>query len=128
MAEFVLKYADAKGAVYNQTAEGSSEQEIRDRYTRQGYLVYSVHARGLTAGLTGTPLGRKRLNMEKFLIFNQQFVTLVRAGLPILKSLDLLAERLTDAKLGPYIRAVRDEVRNGTLLSEAFRQQGIFPK
>jgi type IV pilus assembly protein PilC len=39
-----------------------------------------------------------------------------------------LAERLTDAKLGPYVKAVRDEVRNGTLLSEAFRQQGIFPK
>jgi type IV pilus assembly protein PilC len=53
---------------------------------------------------------------------------LIRAGLPILKGLDLLAERLTDPKLGPYIKAVRDEVRGGTLLSEAFRQQGIFPK
>jgi type IV pilus assembly protein PilC len=39
-----------------------------------------------------------------------------------------LAERLTDPKLEPYIKAVRDEVRNGTLLSDAFRQQGIFPK
>ena len=55
-------------------------------------------------------------------------MTLIRAGLPILKGLDLLAERLTDPKLGPYIKAVRDEVRNGTLLSDAFRQQGIFPK
>jgi type IV pilus assembly protein PilC len=72
--------------------------------------------------------GRKKLQLEKFLIFNQQFVTLIRAGLPILKGLDLLAERLTDPKLGPYIKAVRDEVRNGTLLSEAFRAQGIFPK
>jgi len=66
--------------------------------------------------------------MEKFLIFNQQFVTLIRAGLPILKGLDLLADRLGDPKLGPYIKSVRDEVRNGTLLSEAFRLQGIFPK
>ncbi len=72
--------------------------------------------------------GRKKLNLEKFLIFNQQFVTLIRAGLPILKGLDLLADRLTDPKLEPYIKAVRDEVRNGTLLSDAFRQQGIFPK
>ena len=55
-------------------------------------------------------------------------MTLIRAGLPILKALDLLADRLTDPKLGPYIKAVRDEVRNGTLLSEAFRKQGIFPK
>ncbi len=71
---------------------------------------------------------RKKLNIEKFLIFNQQFVTLIRAGLPILKALDLLADRLTDPKLGPYIKSVRDEVRNGTLLSDAFRMQGIFPK
>ena len=69
---------------------------------------------------------REKLNLEKFLIFNQQFVTLIRAGLPILKALDLLADRLTDAKLGRYIRNVRDEVKNGALLSEAFRRQGVF--
>jgi type IV pilus assembly protein PilC len=48
--------------------------------------------------------------------------------LPILKSLDLLAERLTDPKLSPHVKAVRDEVRSGSLLSDAFRQQAIFPK
>jgi type IV pilus assembly protein PilC len=128
MAEFVLKYADPKGAVHNQTTEGASEQEVRDRFTRQGFLVYSVKARGLSLAVGSTPLGRKRLNMEKFLIFNQQFVTLVRAGLPILKSLDLLAERLTDARLMPYVNAVREDVRKGSLLSEAFRNQPVFPR
>ncbi len=51
----------------------------------------------------------------------------MKAGLPILKALDLLADRLTDAKLGPYIRNVRDDVRKGALLSDAFNDQGIFP-
>jgi type IV pilus assembly protein PilC len=55
-------------------------------------------------------------------------VTLIRAGLPILKGLDLLADRLTDPKLTPYVTAVRDEVKRGTLLSDAFDKQGIFPK
>ncbi len=131
MAEFVLKYADTRGEVHNQVAQGSTEQEIRDRFTRQGFLVYSVKAKGAGLSLSGDiglPGGRRKLNLEKFLIFNQQFVTLVRAGLPILKSLDLLAERLTDPKLTPYINAVRDEVRRGVLLSDAFRAQGIFPK
>src|ERR1019366_7068309 len=82
-------------------------------------------AKGVATGLLG---GRKKLNLEKFLIFNQQFVTLIRAGLPILKGLDLLADRLTDPKLGPNVKAVREDVRNGTLLSEAFRAQGVFPK
>ncbi len=131
MAEFLTKYADPGGAMHNQVTNGSSEQEIRERFTRQGYLVYSVKPKSAGMGLRGElrlPGSRRKLNLEKFLIFNQQFVTLVRAGLPILKSLDLLAERLTDPKLTPYINAVRDEVRRGVLLSEAFRAQGIFPK
>jgi type IV pilus assembly protein PilC len=124
MAEFVLKYADGRGEIHQQVATAGSEKEVRDRYTSQGFLVYSVKTRSAGGGF-----GRKKkINLEKFLIFNQQFVTLIRAGLPILKGLDLLAERLTDPKLGPYIKAVRDEVHSGTLLSEAFRQQGVFPK
>lgn len=128
MAEFQLQYADATGRVHHQVVQGTSDQEVRERYSRQGYLVYTVHAKdGVVARL---PLlgARKRLNLEKFLIFNQQFVTLVRAGLPILKSLDLLAERLTDPKLRPYINAVREDVRKGALLSDAFSNQEIFPK
>jgi type IV pilus assembly protein PilC len=126
MAEFVLKYADGRGQIHQQVATAGSEKELRERYSQQGFLIYSIKSRALAAP-TFTRR-RKKLDLEKFLIFNQQFVTLIRAGLPILKSLDLLAERLTDAKLGPYVKAVRDEVRNGTLLSDAFRQQGVFPK
>lgn len=131
MSDFVLKYADARGEVHSQLAQGATAQEIRERYTQQGFLVYSVKPKGAEISLSGEislPGRRRKLNLEKFLIFNQQFVTLIRAGLPILKSLDLLAERLTDARLRPYINSVREEVRRGTLLSEAFRQQGIFPK
>lgn len=127
MAEYVLKYADGRGQMHQQVANATSEKEVRDRFSQQGFLIYSIKERS-GSGASGGLFGKKKLNFEKFLIFNQQFVTLIRAGLPILKGLDLLAERLTDPKLGPYIKAVRDEVRSGTLLSEAFRQQGIFPK
>ncbi len=128
MPEFVLKYADTRGEIHQQVAEGASEQEVRSRYSEQGFLVYSVRPRaGLIPVAGGGFKRRKKLNLEKFLIFNQQFVTLIRAGLPILKGLDLLAERLTDAKLGAYIRNVRDEVRTGAVLSDAFRRQGVFP-
>ncbi len=128
MAEFVLKYADTRGQLHQQVAVADSEQEIRDKYTQQGFLVYSVRLRAGVAALARPSLGRsKRLNLERFLIFNQQFVTLIKAGLPILKGLDLLAERLTDQKLGKHIQAVRDDVRNGALLSDAFRAQGVFP-
>src|ERR1700735_2571969 len=126
MAEFVLKYADPRGEMHQQVAEAGSERELRDRYSQQGFLIYSVKPRREIAGLA-IGGGKKKINLEKFLIFNQQFVTLIRAGLPILKALDLLSERLTDAKLAPHIKAVREEVKNGSLLSDAFAKQGVFP-
>jgi type IV pilus assembly protein PilC len=130
MSEYILKYADARGEVRSQVANATSEQELRDRYTKQGFMIYSIKPKSGMGAISNSKVfaRRKKLNLEKFLIFNSQFVTLIRAGLPILKGLDLLAERLTDPKLGPYIKAVRDEVRQGNLLSEAFRTQGIFPK
>ncbi|MEO8097582.1 MAG: type II secretion system F family protein [Acidobacteriota bacterium] len=126
MAEWTLKYADARGEVHQQVAEADSERELRDRLTDQGYLVYSIKPR-FEVIAPGLAPKRNKLNLEKFLIFNQQFVTLIRAGLPILKSLDLLAERLTDPKLSKYIQGVREEVKNGSLLSDAFARQHVFP-
>jgi type IV pilus assembly protein PilC len=127
MAEFVLKYADPRGEVHQQVAEAGSEKELRDRYSQQGFLIYSIRPRREIAGVSMGGGRKRKINLEKFLIFNQQFVTLIRAGLPILKALDLLSERLTDAKLAPHIKAVRAEVKNGALLSDAFGNQGVFP-
>jgi type IV pilus assembly protein PilC len=130
MPDFVLKYADGRGQIHKQVASASSEKELREKYSQQGFLIYSIKTRVAGAGIASAGLfgGQKKLDLDKFLIFNQQFVTLIRAGLPILKGLDLLSDRLTDPKLGPYIKSVRDDVRGGSLLSDAFRQQGIFPK
>ncbi len=126
MAQFVLKYADARGHIHQQVEESRSEHELRDKFSQQGFLIYSIKAKGL--GQLGAKGGKPtKLNTEKFLIFNQQFVTLIKAGLPILKSLDLLADRLTDAKLRPIIDSIRTEVKNGSLLSEAFQKQHVFP-
>src|SRR5947209_19815628 len=101
MAEWVLKYADTRGEIHQQTASAASEQEIRDRYSQQGFLIYSVRPRLAGISAASGLLGRrtKKINIERFLIFNQQFATLIRAGLPIPMSLDMLAGRLTDAHL-----------------------------
>jgi type IV pilus assembly protein PilC len=125
MAEWTLKYADQRGAIHQQVAEASSEKELRDRFQQQGFLIYSIKPRSEDK-VALRPTGKK-INIGKFLIFNQQFVTLIRAGLPILKSLDLLSDRLTDPKLSKHIVAVREEIRNGALLSDAFAKQGVFP-
>jgi type IV pilus assembly protein PilC len=127
VAEYLLRYADARGHIHERVAEADSEREARERLTHQGYLVYSIRARDFGARMGNLGRRKKSVNLEKFLIFNQQFVTLVRAGLPILKGLDLLADRLTDPKMSRYIKAVRDDVKEGSVLSDAFARQGVFP-
>jgi type IV pilus assembly protein PilC len=127
VAEFLLRYADPRGQMHELVTEAPTERDARERMAQQGFLVYSIHAKDLSTRLGADTGRRKQVNLEKFLIFNQQFVTLVRAGLPILKSLDLLADRLTDEKLGRHIKAVRDEVKTGTTLSDAFANQNVFP-
>lgn len=128
MAEYVLKFADSRGRIHQKVEEADSESALRESYAEQGYLVYSVHAKSAAAAISnGLFTRRKKLSLERFLVFNQQFVTLVRAGLPILKALDLLAERLSDPKMAGYLKRIRDEVKGGALLSEAFRSQRVFP-
>src|SRR5947207_11294560 len=127
MAEFVVKVADDRGRVHQQIEQGYSETEVRDRFSQQGYLVYWVKPQGMLAG--GVSMRRRRkLKHAAFLVFNQQFLTLIRAGLPILNSLELLIKRQKDGQLRQILENVRDRVKGGELLSDAFAAQGIVPK
>lgn len=127
MAEFLVKMADERGNVLEQVDNGFSEQEIRDRYLQQGFLVYSV--KGRTGLLTGGLLGRKKhIKTDIFIIFNQQLYTLIKAGLPMLMVLDLLARRQRDPKFKSLLENVHERVRSGQLLSEAFEAQQVIPK
>lgn len=127
MAEFVVKVADDRGRVHQHVEQGYSEAEVRDRFSQQGYLVYWVKPQGLFT--SGVSLRRRRkLKQATFLVFNQQFLTLIRAGLPILNSLELLIKRQKDAKLRQILENVRERVKGGELLSDAFAAQGVVPK
>ncbi len=125
MAEFLVKIADERGHLLQQVEQGYSEAEVRDRFAQQGYLVYWVKPQGL---LSGGVRRRRRLKQNSFLVFNQQFLTLIRAGLPILNGLDLLIKRQRDAYLQQLLENVRDRVKGGEMLSDAFAAQRVFPK
>ena len=126
MAEFVIKIADERGRVHQHVEQGYSESEVRDRYSQQGFLVYWVKPQGVLTG--GVTRRRRKLKQATFLVFNQQFLTLIRAGLPILQALELLIKRQKDQKLKQILENVRDRVKGGELLSDAFAAQGIIPK
>ena len=126
MPEYVCRIANDRGQIQKQVERAASEEELRDRFAQQGFLVYSIRPRP-RLGVQWKPSARgKKVKLSEFLVFNQQFVTLIRAGLPILKALDLLGGHIAQPSLRSCINEIRDSVRGGALLSEAFREQGVF--
>src|SRR5271154_5109741 len=128
MGEFVCRVADANGRVYSHVEAAGTLDEARQKLADRGLYVYSVASR---SSLLSSILGRgkqRQIGGSDFLILNQQFNTLVKAGLPILRALDLLADRAANPKLRPVVSQIRDRVREGKSLSEAVTEAGVFSK
>ncbi len=121
MAEFVIKLADERGRVQEQIQTASTAEELRSRFTHAGYHVFSIRARGAIA------LTRRKVKLEPFLVFNQQFLTLIRAGLPILSSLEMLGKIQKNATFAGQLDDVAARVKTGEALSAAFEAQNGFP-
>jgi len=123
MTEFTIKLADDRGRVQEQVHTAATAEELRSRFVQAGYLVYSVKAKSVLGGSSS----KKKVKLDTFLIFNQQFLTLIRAGLPILSSLELLAKRQKDTNLRGKLEDVAARVKTGEAISSAFEAQGGFP-
>jgi len=124
--EFTCKYARPSGEIIKAVLAGQNMEEVRHHLQEQGLLPIQIRPRGWS--LSFRPRKRRQtIRPEDFILFNQQFVALIRAGLPILKSLDLLRDQIRNPLLRHHIVNVRDRVFSGTLLSEALRAQGVFP-
>jgi len=124
MTEFVVRLADERGKVQEQTHAAATADELRARFTQSGYHVYSVKPKGLLGGGDGR---KKKVKLDTFLVFNQQFLTLIKAGLPILGSLDLLARRQKVLNFRGQLEDVAQRVKTGESISSAFEAQGGFP-
>jgi type IV pilus assembly protein PilC len=122
MAEFVIKLADERGRVQEQVQTAATAEELRARFMHAGYHVFSIKARG-GSGI----FSRRKVKLEPFLIFNQQFLTLIRAGLPILGSLQMLGKIQKNAHFSSQLDDVSNRVKTGEALSAAFEAQSGFP-
>jgi len=124
--EFTCKYARPSGEIVKAVLAGQNVEEVRHHLQEQGLLPIQIRPRGWS--LSFRPRKRRQtIKTEDFILFNQQFNALIRAGLPILKALDLLKEQIRNPLLKHHIVNVRDRVFSGALLSEALRAQGVFP-
>jgi type IV pilus assembly protein PilC len=122
---FHCRYSKSTGEVVDAVWSGQNEADVRRRLEEQGFLPLSIRPRRLFS----LSAGRRRAGFkpDDFLLFNQQFVALIRAGLPILRSLEIIESRIANTALRGHVASVRERVVSGTALSDAMQKEGVFP-
>lgn len=128
MADFRCRLATATGEVLERDYSAADAGALRRDLERQDFLVLSVESRStVAAAVSGMFRRRPRVPMREFLIFNQEFAALIKAGLPIVECLSLLLERRKNPVFRAALANVRDRVKAGESLSDAFAAHELFP-
>ena len=128
--EFRCRLVTAAGEVVEGVYAGDDELRLRHDLEEQGLHVLAIRRRGAFggAGAPGLPR-RRRISTREFLEFNQELATLLKAGMPLVQSLDLLRSGITDPLFRSVVDAVHGRVRAGAALSEAFEEHGeLMPR
>ncbi len=129
--QFVCRVGTPDGRVLEETISAGDEASLRTELAKRGYHLFDVRRRGVPRklGLTSFSLRRKKVSAEEFVIWNQELAALLKAGLPLLQALDLMLERMHNAYFKGILTDVRDRVKSGVDLSEAFASYGdVFPR
>src|SRR5215210_514910 len=129
--QFVCRVGTPDGRVMEETMTASDENSLRNELAKRGYHIFEVRRRGVPRKLAGTgfSLRRKRIGDQDFVIWNQELAALLKAGLPLLQALDLMLERMKQPYFKAVLTDIRDRVKSGTDLSEAFASYGdTFPR
>ncbi len=131
MAEFICRLGTPSGEIVTRIVEATAAVDAKVRLEEEGFRVFTVASaeKGLSAMLhIGSPSGKSRVKQSDFLIFNQQFSALLRAGIPVLQAVGLLKNRSGSASLRTILVDIEEKIKSGIPLSEAFEAQGVFPK
>jgi type IV pilus assembly protein PilC len=127
MPEFILRVGTPDGDVVERHVRAASLRAAREEMSRQGLHVFDVK-RGAMSVRDFVPRGNRVISTERFLLFNQELLALVRAGLPIVQSLDIMLERQKDPRFREVLADIREKITSGVALSDAFASYGdMFP-
>jgi type IV pilus assembly protein PilC len=123
MPEFILKVGTPEGEVVERHIQASSRRAAEDEMRRMGMYVFDAR-RGATSLRELLPAGSRAISTERFLLFNQELLALVRAGLPIIQSFDIMLERQKNPRFREILSEIREKVKSGVALSDAFASYG----
>jgi type IV pilus assembly protein PilC len=127
--EFRCRIASPNGEIVEGVYVAENEAKLRHELQEKGLYVLSLQPKGAIAGLHLRLPQSNSVNMREFLIFNQELATLLKAGMPLVQSLDLLKRRVTSPVFRSVLDDIHDRVRSGTALSDAFAAQNdLFPR
>jgi type IV pilus assembly protein PilC len=122
--EYRCRLGTAGGQLIDGVYVAENEAALRRDLEEKGMLVLSVRPVGLLAALAPGVGRRRRIRSRDFLEFNQELATLLKAGMPLVQSLDLLRSGLTDPVFKPVLDSVYERVKSGAQISDAFEEQG----
>jgi type IV pilus assembly protein PilC len=129
--QFVARIGTPDGRVLEEAHIASDEVALRSELDKRGYHVFEIRRKGVPKGLKAAASGvrRKRIPDAEFLVFNQELAALLKAGLPLLQTIDLMLERMANPNFKSVLAEIRDKIKSGVELSEAFAQYGeLFPR
>jgi type IV pilus assembly protein PilC len=127
--EFRCRLASPNGEIVEGVYAAETEARLRHELEEKGLYVLSLQPKHAIAGISLHLPQRKGVNTREFLVFNQELATLLKAGMPLVQSLDLLKRRVESPMFRTVLDDVHDKVRSGTALSDAFALHGdLFPR
>lgn len=129
MANFTCRLGTPTGKVLIQEREAESLDRLRRDLEAEGYYIFQIRPRTLLApSRLPRPNRWRPIRKKDLLVLNQEFLALLRAGLPILTILELIIERQTHPRLREVLEKARGAVKAGASLSEAAAQHpDVFP-
>ena len=123
------RYCRGVNAIVFIVDSADTEARLRHELEEKGLYVLSLQAKGAVAGVTLRLPQQRRIPSREFLVFNQELATLLKAGMPLVQSLDLLRRRVDSPLFRGVLDDVYEKVRSGTALSDAFAShRGLFPR
>ncbi len=130
MAQFLCRMAAPSGEIVERLLSADDEAALRRELEDKDYLVLALRRRSRALQAIAQMVRvRPRVSAREFLFFNQELSALLRAGLPILSSLDILLERRKNPTFRRALADIRERIKSGEALSEAFAAQGdLFPR
>ena len=126
--EFRCRLGTAGGEIIEGVYVADSEAHLRRELEDKGLFVLSLHRRGMLPAVGLSRGSRRRIGRQELLVFNQELATLIKAGMPLVQSLDILRQRVSNPTFKAVLDGVYEKVKAGTALSDAFGEHpDLFP-